>query len=205
MNKWVLITFLTLLPILSRAQSFNNSCEFSIFSTEILSKLIAQKALKDSAPSTDKVHSPHRATVYSAILPGLGQAYNKKYWKIPLIYAGLGTTTFFIIKNRDSMLIYQNALKLLLDTDTTSFPLAYLRNQPITQLRAQRNQYRTNRDYSIIGFAGIYLLNIVDAAIDAHFYNFNIDKPLALQKTRHIYFASSRVQNIPALGLAYRF
>lgn len=205
MNKWVLITFLTLLPVFAKAQSLQHSDQFSIFSKQTLESFKAKNAIKDSLILTDKTHSPHKATVYSALFPGLGQAYNHKYWKIPIIYAGLAGTTYLIVKNRDSMLKYQVALTLLLDADTNTNPINYFKNQPITQLRAARNQYRTNRDYSIIGFAGIYLLNIVDAAIDAHFYNFNIDKPLAMQKTRHIYLVSSRVQNVPAFGLAYRF
>lgn len=205
MNKWVQLTFLTILPLITRAQSFNQPSEFSIFSKEVQERWVAEIAAKDSAPKADKVHSPHRATVYSAVLPGLGQAYNRKYWKIPLIYAGLGGTGYFCWQERKTMRDYQSALILLSDNDSSTNPDSSYIIQPITQLKAARNLHRTNRDYLIIGFAGIYLINIIDAAIDAHFYNFNIDKPLALQKTRHIYLVSGRVQNIPAFGLAYRF
>jgi hypothetical protein len=205
MNKWVLYLLLILSPILAKSQALNQTTDFSILSHMALAKMSIVNSTIDSAPSNDKPHSPKKATIYSALLPGLGQAYNHKYWKIPLIYAGLGATFYFAKVNRDSMRVYQNALKLLLDTNRNTNPVAYYYNQPITQLRATRNQLRTNRDYSIIGFAGIYLINIVDAAIDAHFYNFNIDKPLAMQKTRHIYLVSGRVQSVPAFGLAYRF
>ena len=205
MNKWVLFLLLILSPILAKSQALNQTTDFSILSHMALAKMSIVNSTMDSAPSNDKSHSPKKATIYSALLPGLGQAYNHKYWKIPLIYAGLGATFYFAKVNRDSMRVYQNALKLLLDTNRNTNPVAYYYNQPITQLRATRNQLRTNRDYSIIGFAGIYLINIVDAAIDAHFYNFNIDKPLAMQKTRHIYLVSGRVQSVPAFGLAYRF
>lgn len=205
MNKWVLITILTLLPIFAKAQSLQHNTDFSIFSPQIRNYFSTQKTKNDSLRLTDKKHSPHRATVYSALLPGLGQAYNRKYWKIPLIYAGLGGTGYFCLKERKTMRDYQTALILLSDKDSSTNPDSSYIIQPITQLKAARNLHRTNRDYLIIGLAGIYLINIVDAAIDAHFYNFNIDKPLGMQKTRHIYLVSGRVQNVPAFGLAYRF
>ena len=205
MNKWAFFLLLILSPVFAKTQALKQYNDFSILSPNKRAQFLLSNSLKDSTPLSDKPHSPHKATIYSALLPGLGQAYNHKYWKIPLIYAGLGATYYFAKVNRDSMRVYQNALKLLLDTNRNTNPVAYYYNQPITQLRATRNLHRTNRDYSIIGFAGIYLINIVDAAIDAHFYNFNIDKPLAMQKTRHIYLVSGRVQSVPAFGLAYRF
>ena len=205
MNNWALFLLLILSPVFAKTQELNQYNDFSILSPIKRAQFSLSNSVIDSTSLNDKPHSPKKATLYSALLPGLGQAYNNKYWKIPLIYAGLGATFYFAKVNRDSMRVYQNALKLLLDTNSNTNPLAYYKNQPITQLRATRNQLRTNRDYSIIGFAGIYLINIVDAAIDAHFFNFNIDKPLAMQKTRHIYLVSRRVQNVPAFGLAYRF
>ncbi len=205
MNNWALFLLLILSPVFAKTQELNQYNDFSILSPIKRAQFSLSNSVIDSTSLNDKPHSPKKATLYSALLPGLGQAYNNKYWKIPLIYAGLGATFYFAKVNRESMHVYQNALKLLLDTNSNTNPLAYYKNQPITQLRATRNQLRTNRDYSIIGFAGIYLINIVDAAIDAHFFNFNIDKPLAMQKTRHIYLVSRRVQNVPAFGLAYRF
>ncbi|MES2616961.1 MAG: DUF5683 domain-containing protein [Bacteroidota bacterium] len=153
----------------------------------------------------EKKHSPHKATIYSAILPGLGQAYNRKYWKIPIIYAGLGISGYLIGVNRKEMIDRQNVLKLLLDNDSTTIPTGPYADVEIDQLKADRNLYRTNRDYSIITFAAFYVINIVDAAIDAHFYKFNIDKPLSQRKTRHWYLVQSRVQTKPVFGLAYRF
>ncbi len=188
MNKAVLIVILFLFPFFAIAQSGKKP-----------------DITKDSLTLTHKKHSPHLATIYSAILPGLGQAYNKKFWKIPIIYAGLIGAGYLIKYNHGEMKERQDALKLLLDGDSSTIPKSPYNTQPIEITRAERNQFRTNRDYSIIGFAGIYLLNIVDAAVDAHFYNFNIDKPLALQKTRHLYFSSFKVQNVPTVGLAYRF
>jgi hypothetical protein len=151
------------------------------------------------------LHSPKKASIYSAVLPGLGQAYNKKYWKIPIVFAALGTSTYFIIDNREKMLKRQNALKSLLDSDSTTNPSSEFANVPIEVLKAERNFFRTYRDYSIIATAVLYVLNIVDAAVDAHFYKFNIDQPLAERKTRHWHFAGSRVNQTPTFGLSYTF
>jgi hypothetical protein len=79
------------------------------------------------------------------------------------------------------------------------------KNVDIDVLKAERSYYRTNRDYSIIACAAFYLINIVDATVDAHFYKFNIDQPLALQKQRHWYMSTSKVGGVPTYGLAYRF
>lgn len=150
-------------------------------------------------------HSPHKASIYSAVLPGLGQAYNRKYWKIPIVYAALGTSTYFIVDNRREMLIRQDALTLLLDGDPATNPNSDLATTPVDVLKAERNNYRTNRDYSIITTAAFYLINIIDATVDAHFYKFNIDQPLAMQKQRHWHLCTSAVGITPTYGLAYRF
>lgn len=160
---------------------------------------------KDTFYKPAKKHSPKRATIYSAVLPGLGQAYNRKYWKMPIIYAALGISGYNIIKNRREMLGRQNALKALLDNDSTTNPQAPYDNTSIDVLRAERNLYRTNRDYSIVTFVGFYVLNIVDAAVDAHFYKFNIDKPLSMQRRKNWNIYSTRIGFTPAVGFCWRF
>jgi hypothetical protein len=160
---------------------------------------------RDSIIKPERKHSPKLATIMSIALPGLGQAYNKKYWKIPVIYAALGISGYYILRNKDSMKQRQDALTVMLDGDSTTNPPGKYAKIPVDVLKAQRNLYRTNRDYSIIIFAGFYLLNIVDAAVDAHFYNFNIDKPLAQQRHKNWHIYSSRIGNTPAVGLSWTF
>lgn len=155
---------------------------------------------KDSAK-----HSPHKASLYSAVLPGLGQAYNRKYWKIPIVYAALGTSVFLLTENRSNMRDRQDALTLLLDGDPNTNPAGEFAKTPVDVLKAERNNYRTNRDYCIIATAAFYILNIVDATVDAHFYKFNIDQPLTMQKQRHWHLCASQVGLTPTYGLAYRF
>lgn len=148
---------------------------------------------KVSAPATDSiaVHSPKRAAMLSAILPGAGQAYNKKYWKIPLVYAGIGTIGYFIGWNNRNYKIYRTAYNDIADGDktTNSFleieaakyydldnPTQY--NNFKTGLLRQRDYLRRNRDLLIISMAAFYGLNIIDASVDAHFFNFDISEDL---------------------------
>jgi hypothetical protein len=140
-----------------------------------------------------QVHSPKKATIYSAILPGLGQAYNKKYWKIPLIYAGFGTIGYFIGWNNGFYSTYKQAYSdftdddpatdSYLDLDATQY---YDLENPTdslnfkTGLSKQSDYYRRNRDLLIISMIGFYGLNIIDASVDAHLFDFDISEDLTL-------------------------
>ncbi len=140
-----------------------------------------------------QVHSPKKATIYSAILPGLGQAYNKKYWKIPLIYAGFGTIGYFIGWNNGFYSTYKQAYRDLSDKDpNTNSHLKieaskyYDLENPTdslnfkTGLSKQSEYYRRNRDLLIISMVGFYGLNIIDASVDAHLFDFDISEDLTL-------------------------
>lgn len=142
---------------------------------------------------TVKVHSPKKATIYSAILPGLGQAYNKKYWKIPIIYVGFGTIGYFIGWNNGYYNTYKQAYSDMTDDDPTTNsyldieaaqyydlenPTDY--NNFKTGLSKQTEYYRRNRDLLIISMVGFYGLNIIDASVDAHLFDFDISEDLTL-------------------------
>lgn len=134
------------------------------------------------------VHSPKKATIYSAILPGLGQAYNKKYWKIPLIYAGFGTIGYFISWNNKNY----NVMKTAYIDLTQGTGDSYLEFKPdwidldnatdlanfSTNISKQQDYYRRNRDLLIISFVGFYGLNIIDASVDAHLFDFDMSNDL---------------------------
>jgi hypothetical protein len=145
------------------------------------------------APDAEKVHSPKRATIYSAILPGLGQAYNKKYWKIPIIYVGFGTIGYFIRWNNGNYNTYKLAYSDLTDADpaTDSYlNLDAAQYYDLTNptdydnfksgLSKQSEYYHRNRDLLVICFVGFYGLNIIDASVDAHLFNFDISEDLTL-------------------------
>lgn len=193
MNKSISLSLILLFSIaISKVHALNMSAYASRFGP-----------FKDSGKSI--VHSPKKASIYSAILPGLGQAYNKKYWKMPIVYAAIGTSCYFLFDNRKEMRIRQKELTVRLDNDSTTVPSADFLNIPTSVIKSERNFYRTNRDYSIIATAGIYLLNIVDAAVDAHFYKFNIDRPLSMQKVKKWNLVSGRVGAVPTYGISWKF
>lgn len=125
-----------------------------------------------------QMHFAKKASRLSAILPGLGQAYNKKYWKIPIIYGALGTSTYFIIKNNKDYQKYRNAYIARTDNDSTTFTTI---KYTTDNIRLRRDFFRRNMELSIIITAGIYVLNIVDAAVDAHLFYFDVTNDLSMR------------------------
>lgn len=120
--------------------------------------------------------APSQAAFYSAVLPGLGQAYNKKYWKIPIIYIGIGTSIYLRIDNEKSYNRYRDAYKRRLAGYTDD---EFQGVSDETLIRAQRRTKR-NMDVSTAVAVGFYLLNIIDANVDAHLKQFNISDDLSL-------------------------
>ncbi|MDD4107690.1 MAG: DUF5683 domain-containing protein [Prolixibacteraceae bacterium] len=150
--------------------------------------------IQDEVIDEKEVHSPRKATIYSAILPGLGQAYNKKYWKIPLIYAGFGAIVYYIDWNNDNYNFNKTAYQHLVDSDpeTNDFEKIeaiqyYDLNNPThfnnfkDGLKKRQDFYRRNRDLLIIGMVAFYGLNVVDASVDAHLFDFDISDDLTMQ------------------------
>lgn len=142
-------------------------------------------------PKATEIHSPKKAAIYSAVLPGLGQAYNKKYWKIPLVYIGFGTIGYFIDWNNGNYKTFRLAYYDLTDGDSSTnsfedlevFPSLNLENQTDynnfkTGLKKQTDYYRRNRDLLVLSMLGFYGLQIIDASVDAHFFDFDISEDL---------------------------
>jgi hypothetical protein len=142
--------------------------------TETEAVLVAKDTLKsnDIDPLT-----PAKAAFFSAILPGLGQAYNKKYWKIPLVYGALGTSVYFYIDNNRKYHQYRDAYKSRLEGYTTD-DLAFLDNN---RLIAGQKFYQRNRDLSALVTLAFYALNIIDANVDAALIQFNVDENLSVR------------------------
>jgi hypothetical protein len=138
-----------------------------------------------------RVYNPGKAAIRSAILPGWGQAYNKKYWKIPIVYGALGTTAaifFFNLQTyKDTRLAYTIKYNMSLPTataaDSARFDEIPVYLQPIStgSLRAYRDSYRRDIDYSILFFVLFWGLNVVDAAVDAHLKSFDVSPDLSLR------------------------
>lgn len=145
--------------------------------------------VQDTIISSDTVgikHSPRKAVIMSAVLPGLGQVYNQKYWKVPIIYAAIGTLTYFIIDYNKKYNIYVNGYNDFIDKDPNTNSHLTIRNidrfesDPAYFLKSYRDFYRRWRDLDVLILAGVYVLNIIDANVDAHFFNFDIGDDLAL-------------------------
>ncbi len=119
---------------------------------------------------------PAKAAFYSAIVPGLGQAYNKRYWKIPIVYGAIGTGVYFYLDNNKKYHRFRDAYKDRLAGLPDEYAGQYS-NQ--TLINAQRT-FQRNRDLSLLITIGLYVLNIVDANVDAHLMQFNVNDKLTL-------------------------
>jgi len=145
------------------------------------------------------VHSPRKAT-YLALIPGAGQIYNKKYWKLPIVYAGFGVIGYFAVTNRSEYLIYRDAyickangnennLNTSYDTSNDTFTCNVndmrcsdlSRKYTSEQLKSARDYYRRNMELSYILLAAWYGLQILDASVDAHLYNWEVNDNLSVR------------------------
>ncbi|RED19475.1 hypothetical protein BD847_3760 [Flavobacterium cutihirudinis] len=143
--------------------------------------------------------TPAKAAFYSAILPGLGQAYNKKYWKIPLVYAGIGTSLYFYIDNNKKYHDYRDAYKRRLEGYNDD-DYQYLDE---SRLIAGQKFYQRNRDLSALFVVGFYVLNIIDANVDAALIQFNVNERLSMRP--EIYPADVTFKPNVGLTFNYRF
>jgi len=131
-----------------------------------------------------KKFSPRQATIRSAILPGLGQAYNHKYWKIPLIYAALGITGGIFFYNLKTYNQFKKAYRQsVIDSGVINDPNIEpdLRIYSQASLLANRNVFRQNIDYSVLFFIIFWGLNVVDATVDAHLKTFDVSDDISLE------------------------
>lgn len=126
---------------------------------------------------TQKKWNPHKSWWMSAILPGLGQAHNKKYWKIPIIYSIFAASIYMIEDNNFKYKIYKDAYAVY----ATDGPPVWSPSITDTQLKDQKDFYRRNRDLSIILSSVFYLMNILDASVDANLMDFDISEDLSLR------------------------
>lgn len=146
--------------------SFVNSYAQEIIVNDTLSIKLFDRDVKD----------PKIATILSALLPGSGQVYNNKAWKVPLIYGGFATNIFFIDFNGRRYQLFLDNLRRLDRQEPTDFP-----NLNRDGLVRNVNFWRRNRDLNYFLFIGIYALNILDAHIDAHLSSFDVSEDLSFR------------------------
>jgi hypothetical protein len=149
------------------------------------SAAMAQKKPSQDKPVPDSVlekrHSPTKATLMSMCLPGLGQIYNKKYWKVPIIYAGIGVFTYLIVFNTNYYLTYKSAYIESFNGDSTGNYSDIVKKLSLDQILSAREYYRRNLEITIIFTTIWYILNIVDAAVDANLFTYDIKNDLSLK------------------------
>ena len=127
---------------------------------------------------SDDPHLPGRATLYSLLLPGLGQAYNHEYWKIPLYYTGMVVSASLLINNSTNYRRYTR-----IHNEATSGDGTYTGNIPAQTALYYRNVYRRYRDYSVVALAGFYLLQVIDANVFAYMQDFEVNDDISLNLT----------------------
>jgi len=130
--------------------------------------------------------SPKKALLLTAVVPGLGQIYNKKYWKLPIVYGSVGSMVYLIIRNNNAYNRYKTALEIRDDDDPDTFdeftnPETGSQTLPDASLRQLRNEALKNRELSYIGLAFSYILSGVDAFVDAHLMRFDVSDDLSLE------------------------
>ena len=178
MHYQILMWFLLGLSSVFSQSSFGSSKSYKEFDFQ---------SINSGKDTLEKTHSVTKAILFSAVLPGAGQVYNhtampkgkrKAFWKVPLIYAGLGATTYFMIKNQQQSVgfkrEYQNRQNGDLPSET------YQQYDDLGLLTAYQN-HLARRDRAILGLGLVYFLQIADAGIEAHFVRFDISEDLSLQ------------------------
>ncbi|HXA00547.1 MAG TPA: DUF5683 domain-containing protein [Cytophagaceae bacterium] len=152
--------------------------------------------------------TPRKATIMSALVPGLGQIYNKQYWKAPIAWVGLGVTGYLYISNKtffnEFKSEYQKFAPSSIDTNNTIINGYHVANKSADQLAKERDTYRYYRDLDLLIGLGIYALNIIDANVGAHLKEFNINDNLSL-KVKPLLYANINRQFTTGLTLTFRF
>ena len=144
-------------------------------------------SLSISSQKIQKDKSPKKAAIYSAVIPGSGQIYTKKYWKVPIIYGGLVTSAYFINDNNNQYKEYREAA--LLSYETGEDQLGYTYSELITL----KDHYKRNREISYFSFVGVYILNIIDASVNAHLFHFDVSDDISLNIRPYSTFSNTGV------------
>lgn len=187
------------IPILSDTTQYNDTV------------IVQTEAGKDTVVKK-KVHSPRKATMRSLIIPGWGQVYNKKYWKVPLVYAGIGIPAYLYFYNKSWYNRTRYALSVVVNEQTED-PDAMAKVHPDLRvlvdaklqgsLTNYRNEFRKDMDYSILFTILMWGLNVVDATVDGHLKDFDVSDELSLRLKPSV--QSGYYMPAPGLSLVVTF
>ena len=162
---------------------------------------VSNDSLKVTAPVHKVQQSPKKASIYAALFPGLGQIYNKKYWKLPIVYGGYAGLIYVLGWNNNNYKDYFQGYRIIaqytsaagLKTEERLFLDNLIKNPSIrlenastftyvsTQLKSGKDFYRRNRDLTIICIAALHVLSIIDASVDANLFDFDISDDISMR------------------------
>jgi Family of unknown function (DUF5683) len=184
MHSFRSITFLIIsLLILVSASVYGQQRKDSAITVADTMRAAAKKASADTAKVKKKRSEPGKAALRSAILPGWGQAYNKKYWKLPIVYGALAVPVVTFNYNYTWYNKTREAYEIKYTQDTARYSEIDPRLLPLSteSLQLYRNQFRQGMDFSVLAFLIIWGLQVADAAVDAHLKGFNISDDLSMK------------------------
>ncbi|MFX0558358.1 DUF5683 domain-containing protein [Maribacter sp. CXY002] len=169
--------------------------------------VILQDTLKRKKKEINPL-APSKAAFYSAIMPGLGQIYNKRYWKVPIVYGVIGGSIYAYTWNNDNYKRFRTAFKRrqagftddeFYDINGDNVP-GQEPDLDADDLENQQERFQEDRDLWLVISIAMYALNIVDANVDAHLKQFNIDDNLAIDFEP--YLDLNPITNDPNYGMA---
>lgn len=175
------------------------------FAQDVISDSITvQSDATESVEEEQKPHSPVRATIMSAALPGLGQVYNGKWWKVPIIYGGFGGLIYSSVINDIRRREFLNAYLARVDDDPNTVDDQFEGQYSDGNLRELADFYQRNRDLSIIFTGVLYALNIIDASVDAHLKDFDVSDDLTMKVRPSVQPMGPAMMPVPTLALTLR-
>lgn len=194
-NKAPIRTALTILFIFFCLLGFSQKDSLRILSADTI--------IKSKKADTAHIHNPKLATLRSVLIPGWGQFYNKKYWKIPIIYGALGVTGGVFVFNLKTYKLLRQAFIYKSDTSLANDVLIdpQFRNLSSESLRTYRNSYRQNIDYTVLVFLVLWGLQVVDATVDAHLKAFDVSDNISMK----IKAGNSSIANTTGIGFVFTF
>jgi len=183
------------------------------FQSVAQTKAAESDSLKSVQVDSIKQHFPNKATMYSAVLPGLGQIYNRQYWKVPFIYGGFVGLAITVERYQKSYNNYRRAYYELNDNNPNTTYYYEVLAEGSTVSESNPSQYNKilvdninvqskKRDIFIIGTVGFYLLNMLDANVNAHFIDFDISENLAFNFN---YVGTDPFTNTPIMGVSLNY
>jgi hypothetical protein len=168
-------------------------------------KFLKVKDLKINKKTKGGIYNPlapSKAAFYSAIFPGMGQIYNKKYWKAPIVWGALAIPAYYYQINNSDYKRFRTAYKLRKNGLVDEFTIDGQEIVSIETLETAQKQLRENRDMSLLSGVIIYILQIVEASVNAHLLQFNTDDNLSFKPTM---IADPIRFEAPAIGLKIKY